>query len=572
MSKSPGIFYHSKFVVGGNAGALDYADDKDKLPDQLSSSLFLNYMDNPKKASGLINMEGRYVTLEERKELTQLFDMAEEKGSLLWQDLFSFDHTWLSEHGMYDERTQTFDLMRISKAIIASEKYVFEQEGYQKPVGCFAFHTNTDNLHAHFSMMELEPSREMGYFDIVDKETGEITRELQPIGKRDKRTIKGARRIFANKLLHFDDELSKITSLIRDTIVAKAKEKEVFLDPELEEAFLALYKKLPNQRNRWAYGYAKGQKFLDPLNHLIQLHLDKFYSKEYAELVSIITKLDEGYQATYHGERGEQTKGYKEADGIIQVEMDRIDEGGKGFKENKLTDLYTRLGNAILREVKEMDRDMRMKELNPSAYFSQKSLGKQVEIGMAALRPRSYYEKEEKRVKESLFQLRAWKKNTLWSNQTNSPRKEADFEQLLHSMPPLPEEPGYVDYMTPEAHFEEIQLIVSEEQQSQLEPTQIAKENRFLPIQSKEKDSIDLQSLRSYYSQKVTVERKAYQNIQQREVKQTYLSPKEYKKAVETEKMVQLMRKAFRKEYRTWINEQAFEQLIKEMDWIKQTM
>ncbi|EIR0258935.1 hypothetical protein K0K27_002943, partial [Listeria monocytogenes] len=73
MSKSPGIFYHSKFVVGGNAGALDYADDKDKLPDQLSSSLFLNYMDNPKKASGLINMEGRYVTLEERKELTQLF-------------------------------------------------------------------------------------------------------------------------------------------------------------------------------------------------------------------------------------------------------------------------------------------------------------------------------------------------------------------------------------------------------------------------------------------------------------------------------------------------------------------
>lgn len=32
------------------------------------------------------------------------------------------------------------------------------------------------------------------------------------------------------------------------------------------------------------------------------------------------------------------------------------------------------------------------------------------------------------------------------------------------------------------------------------------------------------------------------------------------------------MRKAFRKEYQTWVNEQAFEQLIKEVNWKKQYM
>lgn len=571
MNKSPGIFYHSKFVVGGNAGALLYSDDKDKLPDHLASSLFLNYMDNPKKASGLINMEGRYVTADERKELTHLFDEAEEKGSLLWQDLFSFDHTWLREHGMYDERTHTFDLMRISKAIIASEKYVFEQEGYQNPVGCFAFHTNTDNLHAHFSMMELTPSREMGYFDVVNKETGELTREQQPIGKRDKKTIKGARRVFANKLLHFDEELTKITSLIRDTIVTTVKEKEVFLDPTLEEAFLALYQKLPNQRNRWTYGYAKGQKFLDPLNHLIQLHLDKFYPKEYTELVGVIRKLDADYQATYHGESKRPTIGYKGIDGAIEVEMDHIESGGKSFKENKLADLYTRLGNAILREVKGMDKDMRSKGLNPRDYFSQKSLGKQVEIGMAALRPRSYYEKEEKRLKESLFKLRSWEKDTPLDKQTQPIITEAGFEELIDSMPPMRDEVDYVDYMTPNAHFEEIQ-IANEGQVNLLEGGQNATKDSRIKNSTEENKSTELQTPRNYYSQKVAKERKEYQRIQQREVKQTYLSPREYKKAVETEKMVRVMRKAFRKEYQTWVNEQAFEQLIKEVNWKKQYM
>ncbi|MBC1339420.1 hypothetical protein HB837_14570 [Listeria innocua] len=555
MSKSPGIFYHSKFVVGGNAGALRYADDKDKLPDHLASSLFLNYMDNPQKASGLINMEGRYVTLEERKQYTSWFDEAEAKGSLLWQDLFSFDHSWLSEHGMYDERTGTFDLMRISKAIIASEKYVIEQEGYQKPVGCFAFHTNTDNLHAHFSLMELEPSREMGYFDVVDKETGEIKREKQPIGKRDKKTIKGARRIFANKLLHHDEELTKITSLIRDTIVGTVKEKEVLLDPTLEDAFLALYQKLPNQRNRWTYGYAKGQKFLDPLNHLIQLHLDTFYSKEYTELVTVISKLDADYQATYHGESKRPTIGYKGGDGSIEVEMDRIDDGKKGFKENKLTDLYTRLGNAILREVKGMDKEMRSKGLNPKDFFSKKSLGKQVEVGMAGLRSRSYYEKEEQRVKESLRQLRDWKEATPLIMQEGPAITEDAFEGLLQTMPP-PEEPGYPNYMDPEAHFEEVHVVANWQQAT-------------VSKAANEMASKEEQAPKNYYAQKLSVERKQYQHLRQREIKQTYLSPKAYKKAVETEKMVRVMRKAFRKEYQMWINEQAFEQLRKEVEWKK---
>lgn len=574
MNKSPGVFYNSRFVVGGNAGALEYADDRDKLPDYLPSSLFLDYMDNPKKTSGLITMEGRYVTVEERKEMSDLFDEAEAKGSLLWQDLFSFDHSWLMEHGMYDESTQTFDLMRISKAIIASEKYVIEKEGYQKPLGCFAFHTNTDNLHAHFSLMELEPSRSLGYFDVVDKKTGEITRELQPIGKRDKSTIKGARRIFANKLLNYDQELTKITQLIRDTIVSTVKEKEVFLDPEWEKAFVSLYQKLPNQRNRWTYGYAKGQKFLEPLDNLVQMHLEKFYPKEFAELVRKISKLDKGYRATYHGEKeADRTMGFKEANGRVHVEMDRVEQGS-GFKENKIADLYTRLGNAILQEVKNMDKDMREKRLNPRDYFSKKSLGRQVEIGMAGLKPRAYYEEEKRRVEEALFQLRSWEKKTIPSRQIEPTITEDAFNQLIQSMPPMPEEEDYFDYVSPLAHFEEIQIMTEEEKQNKPKPKlKDEKNSKVKPSVKKQGKKVEQQEEHSpthYYQKKIIVERKKYHNEIQREVKQTYLSPKEFKKAVETEKMVRQMQKAFQKEYRTWINEQAFEQLIKEVEWKKQ--
>ncbi|WP_088816332.1 MULTISPECIES: MobP2 family relaxase [Listeria] len=493
MSTSPGIFYNSKFVVGGNKGALEYADDRDKLPDHLRTSLFLNYMDNPKKASGLINMEGRYVTPEERERLSHQFDLAEEAGSLLWQDLFSFDHDWLAKHGMYDARTNTFDLVRISKAIIAAETYIFEKEQYQQPVGCFAFHVNTDHLHAHFSMMELVPSREKKWFQTVDKKTGEVKRQYQPVGARDKSTIKGAKRIFANRLLRHDQELTRITDLIRQTIVATLPKKEVWLHPAFEEAFLVLYQKLPMQRNRWQYGYAKGQHFQQEIDHLIQLHLDTFYEEDYRDLVQKITSLDQTYQETYKGVPHGQSVHVIHEDGRVISEQN-IPELEGNFTQTKLQELYSKMGNALLREIKQMDQEMRQKGFNPKEYFGKRRLKAEV---TEALEPFSAPLPEGKKRKVS---------------------PEWDFKSLAPQ--------------TKEEHFQEVWM----EQGKQA-------------------------------NRPHTEARRAYKQALQRPHKQTYRSPEEFRRAVETEKVLRRMQKAFYKDYKTWKNEQAFEALQRDLQF-----
>jgi hypothetical protein len=498
MSSSPGIFYNSKFVVGGNKGALKYADDRDKLPDHLRTSLFLNYMDNPKKASGLINMEGRYVTPEERETLSHQFDLAEEAGSLLWQDLFSFDHSWLAKHGMYDARTQTFDLVRISKAIIAAETYIFEKEGYQQPVGCFAFHVNTDNLHAHFSMMELAPSREMKWFKTVDGETGEVKHQFQPVGARDKKTIKGAKRIFANRLLQYDQELTRITDLIRQTIVATLPEKEVWLHPVFEEAFVSLYQKLPMQRNRWQYGYAKGQSFQNEIDYLIQLHLDTFYEEDYRVLVEQISSLDKAYQETYQGvPEGRQVNIIQEDGRIIREQ--NIPELEGNFTQTKLHELYSKMGNALLREIKQMDQEMRQKGLNPKEYFGKRRLKGEV------------------------------------------------TEALEHLPAPLPE--GEKSKLSPDWNFKTLAPRTREEHYQEV-------------WHEGHKGMQGKQDNRSH-----TEARRAYKQALQRPHKQTYRSPKEFQRAVETDKVLRRMQQAFYKDYKTWKNEQAFEALQRDLQF-----
>ncbi|MBC1746906.1 MobP2 family relaxase [Listeria seeligeri] len=518
MSSSPGIFYNSKFVVGGNKGALEYADDKEKLPDNIRSSLFLNYMDNPKKASGLINMEGNYVTKEERKAISDKFDQAEEAGSLLWQDLFSFDHDWLAKHGMYDERTQTFDLVRISKAIIATEKYIFEKEAYQQPIGCFAFHVNTDNLHAHFSMMELAPSREKKLFRVVDTKTGEIKQEMQPVGARDKSVIKGAKRIFANRLLQYDQELTQITEMIRKTIVSTMPEKEVFLHPAFENAFVELYQKLPMQRNRWQYGYAKGQHFQQEIDHLIQLHLDTFYEKDYQELVQKITEIDVAYQEAYKGIADKSPVGVLQEDGSMIGEQ-TIPELDGNFKQTKLQELYSKMGNSLLREIKEMDKEMRKEGINPKQYFCKKNLSKTVEEGLQNLPAPLIEEKEI----------------------SNEPVN--DWSSVVYR-PPKP--------ITKEVHFNDVLL----------ESSGVSK-----AILQRPTSYYSFQEVQERAKQQYLKERQTYKQELQKPVKQKYRSSEEFQRAVEMEKVMRRMQKAFYKDFKTWKLEQAFEELQREIQF-----
>ena len=60
--------------------------------------LYADYMGNPEKTTGLFTAEKNRLTEAESKEMKKRFAAAQEKGSLMWQTVISFDNSWLKEN------------------------------------------------------------------------------------------------------------------------------------------------------------------------------------------------------------------------------------------------------------------------------------------------------------------------------------------------------------------------------------------------------------------------------------------------------------------------------------------
>lgn len=387
MSNSPGVFYNVLFTVPHSkqerargkkfSNFLGYQDRKKAIDEKTENlSGFLDYQDNPLKSKGLIGMDGHYLSTAERRLYVEKYNTAEERGSVLWQDLFSFDTDWLIDHGLCDPESHQFDEKRIADTIRSTMDLVIQKEGLQQPLYCFAFHKNTDNLHAHVSMVERHPSRPMIRVQHTDPETGRVTFSREPAGFRKPATVRAAERHFVNELLQFKEPLTQVTNIIRQSIVGSARKSGVVYNPIFEQAILDLYKKLPNQRNRWLYGYSKGQHFQEPLDRLIRLYLATYHQEECHKLNQWLVKMDHEYATAYRKAPGRPERIKKNGSIYYNADMGKAyTKPLSGYRENKLHDLYSRLGNTILRELRTFDKEMRLKGIDdPKQLFAEKKL------------------------------------------------------------------------------------------------------------------------------------------------------------------------------------------------------
>ncbi|MDF2854300.1 MAG: hypothetical protein K0Q87_151 [Neobacillus sp.] len=371
MSNSPGIFYNTQFVTpyqakkSGNPFSkfLGYQDREEAIKDQNRQiSMFIDYQDNPLKSKGLMGMDGHYLSDNERSEYTARYDIAEKNGTVLWQDLFSFDNDWLEHHGLYNPDTKKYDERRLVEAIKSTMELVIQREKLQQPLFAMAFHRNTQHLHCHVSMVEENPSRPIIDVRYVDETTMRDYWVKEPSGFRKPSTVSRAESHFASQLLQFQKPLKEITDIIRQSIVASTKEKGVVFNPKYEQAVLDLYRCLPNQRRMWLYGYAKNQKFKQPLDRLIRLYLSTNHMDDCKRLNELLTWLDKEYKNTYRKAPGRPET--EEKNGIVFTNADKnkaYTKPPESYKENKIDDLFRRLGNALLTELRDFDREMRKK-------------------------------------------------------------------------------------------------------------------------------------------------------------------------------------------------------------------
>ena len=130
---------------------IDYIDRKDAVRTENAAryNLYQDYMGNPEKTTGLFTEYRDIQTPEDKADLKEIFRQAQNKGSLMWQTVISFDNRWLEKNGLYSAKDEVLDEERLKGITKSAVHKMLEKEGLQNAVWSAAIHYNTDNIHIH---------------------------------------------------------------------------------------------------------------------------------------------------------------------------------------------------------------------------------------------------------------------------------------------------------------------------------------------------------------------------------------------------------------------------------------
>lgn len=363
MSASPGIIMTGKFARPGSSAFQSYIDYMDreeavrnKAYDMYSAFTnregtgavyegdeeetldgYIHYMANPAKTSRLFSADKQRLSEEDLKKMKEQFTIAAKNGSVMWQDVFSFDNEWLIQHGYLDAQTNQLNEEKIQTAIRLSMATMLSEERItDSAVWTASIHYNTDNIHVHVATVEPYPTREKKVF--LDQETGELVNEVK--GYRSRKTLRKMKSVFANQLLGLQKERAQIDVLRKVMIEGIRSDRgQEQLHHRLED-LKRLAEKLPEEKGYQKYGYAEKFGFKKELDQVITDFIDHNYPELYQEMTA---------RQSY-----------------IQSEEERTFGEGRTSSENKLHTLYTRLGNHILKEIQAMELAPKRRQVNGS--------------------------------------------------------------------------------------------------------------------------------------------------------------------------------------------------------------
>ncbi|MDC4242879.1 relaxase MobL (plasmid) [Clostridium tertium] len=319
-----GVINKVKFIRNGSSkfkNFIDYIDRSEatrkKNFDKYSA--YNNYMGNPEKIGSLFTKDKHSLTEKEVKKLKKDFDKAQSNGSNMWQEVFSFDNEFLEANGLYDSENGALDEEKIQEATRRAMEELSKREGFKDLTWSASLHYNTDNIHVHIASVEINPSRERGKF--------------KP------KTLYNMKSSFVNSLLDKQKDLDKINLLIRDNLIQGKKEMSFKEDIEMRKMVKEILQKLPSDKRKWHYNYNSMQEVRPLIDNLTKYYIETYKKDEFKELVDRLEKEDKFYNEVY-GERKVETTTYK---------------------DNKIQDLYTRMGNTILKEIKEYVKEEDLK-------------------------------------------------------------------------------------------------------------------------------------------------------------------------------------------------------------------
>jgi MobL relaxases len=323
----PGVVLKTKFVTSDKKAFQDYVDyvDRDDAKKEQEAheklfTLYQDYMDNPDKTSSLFTEQSNQLNDEEKKQLKKLFEKAQKNNSIMWQDVITFHNPWLQENGLYDARTHTVDEKKLMDITRQSMKEMLKRERLNEwAVWSAAIHYNTGNIHIHIATVEPQPTRERG--------------------KRKPKTLDAMKSTVVNQILNRGEQQQKINELIRNDMVGKKKQDSSlrWRNRDIQPLFLQIYNHLPEDKRQWQYSYRTLKPMKPFIDVLSQKYIEKYHRNEYQQLLGKLDKEVEVLKKAYGEGKGDE-KRYKD------------------YKQTKIDDLYKRMGNAFLKEMKDYDK------------------------------------------------------------------------------------------------------------------------------------------------------------------------------------------------------------------------
>ena len=274
---------------------------------------YMDYMKNNEKSDGIFDstkdrLRKVDIDLYRDKELR-----ARAEGAPKYIGVVSFNNDFLRQQGIM--QGNALDLRRlkdISRTAMAKMIHTSNKLDDNNVFWTAAIHTNTDNIHIHFS--------------ICEKHCMNRDKDMLEVNAFDK-----LKSVFVNEMIGSKNTI-EITSMQRQVLMPLF-DRSV---GAVKEQIVELSRRLPENKNLWQYN----RKSMQPYREMIDGCID-----------GIIESNDELKQAfgEYIGRLDEHTAKLKEwyGDGNRHLYLD--------YKKNRLQDTYARFGNSLLKAIAESE-------------------------------------------------------------------------------------------------------------------------------------------------------------------------------------------------------------------------
>lgn len=305
MTKSPKVIFNSIFTLALNNHDSKYKNHSKSI--KRVQKMYDYYTNEEKRAMSmydyytgkltkedtmnLIKEDGTFATskeVEKRKKLAVRYL----ENSNLWQGVLSFNNDYINEN---------IDIHKLEKELATNilPKF-FKRCGFKDTNKMFyqlALHTDTDNLHFHFSFMEKEPNYIYHKNKIGYRRSGELSQnEIDFLKSQVVHTIE-KEKIYTPLLKENNkeiEELKKYFSPKEKNYLLRDK-KDLFLEEKILRLGQLLYKERYDNDSKIKYGSIKSKEIInltkDIKNYLFSKNNDNF-KLEYENFKESLNKIN----------------------------------------------------------------------------------------------------------------------------------------------------------------------------------------------------------------------------------------------------------------------------------------